>query len=62
MDDGGVISSMAIAEDLEGLEKQYRKEPSSVILWDTYERPAWKVTFVSSYFLKKCVYIDIEVI
>ena len=49
MDDGGVISSMTIAEDLEGLEKQYRKEPSSVILWDTYERPAWKVTFVSSY-------------
>ena len=39
--------TLGIVEDQEELEKQYQKEPSSVILWDTYELPAWRVTRIT---------------
>ena len=36
--------AVGIAANFEDVEKQYQKEPSCVILWDTYELPAWRVT------------------
>ena len=39
--------TLGIVEDQEELEKQYQKEPSSVVLWDTNELPAWRVTRIT---------------
>ena len=39
--------TVGIAESVEDFDKQYQKEPASIVLWDTYELPAWKVSGIS---------------
>lgn len=39
--------TVGIVESVEDFDKQYQKEPASIVLWDTYELPAWKVSGIS---------------